>query len=238
MSKLIWTVALGMALLTVPLGSRAISAPVVVELFTSQSCSSCPPADALLGEFADEEQIIAIGYHVNYWDRLGWRDRFATRWGTERQYQYAAANDEHRVYTPQMIVDGETPVVGSDERQVRRLIATAHSVAKPATPSLRWKAPGVLRIELPESSGVAGAEIVLIRFDVRRTTHIVRGENGGKRLVYHHVARERLILGAYSGQARGMEVEVPPSDTEWGVAVLVQGSGPGRIWGAASLRAS
>ncbi len=225
-----------LALVLAPLAASA-QPPVVVELFTSQGCYSCPPADTFLGELAKEDGVVAIGYHVNYWDRLGWPDPYATNWGTDRQYGYAAAQRTRRVYTPQMMVDGQQPAVGSDRSLVRTLIRTAKTSAKPASPALSWRDKGTVRIALPDAPQAKGAEIWLIRFDEKQSTRIVRGENGGKRLAYHHVARERLALSRFDGQAQVVEASVTPGDVDWGVAVLVQQSGPGKIWGAASLRA-
>ena len=209
---------------------------VVLELFTSQGCYSCPPADKLLGAMAKEDGIVALGYHVTYWDRLGWPDPYGTQWGTERQYDYGLKWGTSRVYTPQIIVDGLQDEVGSRERSVRRLVAEARDIPKPASPDLSWR-DGALRIDMPDAPDAAGAEIWLIRFDEQRQTDILRGENGGKRLVYHNIVRKRYSLGRFDGRAQLMEASVPPGDTDWGVAVLVQDDGPGRIWGAATLAA-
>ena len=236
MKRILLALALALAPCTGSLAGGA-PPPVVIELFTSQGCYSCPPADRLLGELAREEGVVAIGYHVNYWDRLGWPDPYATNWGTDRQYGYAAAQRTRQVYTPQMMVDGLKPAIGSDEPHVRTLIRVAKGGAKPATPDLSWQDSRTVQIALPDAPQAKGAEIWLIRFDEKQTTHIVRGENGGKRLAYHHIARERQALGRFDGRAQVMAASVTPGDGDWGVAVLVQQSGPGQIWGAASLRA-
>lgn len=233
-------ILLCLALALVPFaGAQAESArpPVVVKLFTSQGCYSCPPADSLLGELVEQGGVVAIGYHVNYWDRLGWPDPFATNWGTYRQYGYAAAQRTRRVYTPQMMINGLKPADGSDESHVRTLIRSAKASAKPASPTLSWQDSSTLQIALPDAPQAKGAEIWLIRFDEKQTTHIMRGENGGKNLAYHHVARECQALGRFNGQARTIQATVTPGDVDWGVAVLVQQSGPGKIWGATSLLA-
>lgn len=239
MKHLLFCLATAAFSLALSAGAKAESArpPVVVELFTSQGCYSCPPADKLLGELVQEEGLVAIGYHVNYWDRLGWPDPFATKWGTDRQYGYAHAQRSRQVYTPQMIIDGETHTVGSDERRVRGLIRRARDNEKPASPALQWQDGQTVRIALPDAPQAKGAEIWLIRFDEKQTTHIVRGENGGKRLAYHHVARARQTLGRYEGAAKTIDAKVQPGETPWGVAVLVQESGPGKIWGAKALLA-
>jgi len=221
-----------------PARSDGARQPVLVELFTSQGCYSCPPADRLLGRLADEADVVALGYHVTYWDRLGWLDPFATEWGTSRQYAYGRAIGQGRVYTPQMVIGGQVHEVGSDERRVRAAIAAAAREPRPATPSLRWLAPNRIAIDLPAAADAAGAGIWLARFDRQRETEILRGENGGKRLAYHQVARERLALGRFDGRAQTLEAEVMPGDGgNWGVAVIVQQPGPGRVWGAALLNA-
>jgi len=212
------------------------TSPVVVELFTSQGCYSCPPADKLLGELAGEPDIVALSYHVTYWDRLGWPDPFGTKWGTERQYGYAGFAGHNRVYTPQVVVDGRRSMVGSQRRTVARAITQGREIPKPATPKLAWTAGGRLEVIMPHAPEAAGAEIWVVRFDVRRQTHILRGENGGKLLAYNHIARQRWRLGEFDGHAGRLETPVEPGDEEWGVVVLVQHAGPGPISGAASLK--
>ena len=212
--------------------------PVLVELFTSQGCSSCPPADRLLGRLAGEKGVVALGYHVTYWDRLGWPDPFATAWGTRRQYGYGETVSAGRIYTPQIVIDGRTHVVGSSEGQVRAEIAAASRGLHPATPVLRWMPDNRLQIVLPDAAEAAGAEIWLVRFDRRRETAVQRGENGGRRLANFQVARERVSLGRFDGRARTLEAAVPSQgDAGWGVAVIVQQPGPGRVWGSALLDA-
>jgi hypothetical protein len=238
MLRRIISLAFAAALLPAVIAKAETAAPpVVLELFTSQGCYSYPPADSLLGELAKHENVVALGYHVTYWDRLGWLDPFGTKWGTERQYEYARSTGEGRVYTPQLVVDGAKDAVGSDERKVRALIQRAQATSKPAQPTLGWTKDGKLTVSLPDAPEAAGAEIWLIHFDEKRHTDILRGENGGKRLAYHKVARERASLGRYKGRAQTIEAAVKPSDTEWGVAVLVQSRGPGRICGAATILA-
>ena len=224
--------------LCAPARSESAGGPVVVELFTSQGCYSCPPADQLLGELTAEGKVVALAFHVNYWDRLGWPDPFATDWGTRRQYGYGETISNRRVYTPQMVIDGQTHEVGADEPRVRAAIAAAARTAHPATPALRWLAPDRVRIDLPAAAAAAGADIWLARYDKRRETEILRGENGGKRLAYHQIARERIALGRFDGQAQTLETVVSPGEEgNWGIAVIVQLPGPGRILGAALLDA-
>lgn len=218
--------------------SESPSQPVLVELFTSQGCYSCPPADRLLGRLVEEGAVVALAFHVNYWDRLGWPDPFATDWGTRRQHRYGETVSNRRVYTPQLVIDGQAHEVGSNERGVRRAIAQAAATPHPATPALGWAGPGRLRIALPDAAAAAGADIWIARFDKRRETAILRGENGGKRLAYHQIVRERVSLGRFDGRAQTLETDIPPGEARnWGVAVIVQAPGPGRVLGAALLDA-
>src|SRR5258706_463821 len=101
----------------------AVARPVVVELFTSQGCSSCPPADALLKQLADDPSILALSFHVHYWDYLGWQDPFASQENTGRQRAYAALHQHHSIFTPEMVIDGSLSVVGSNRRQVEQALA-------------------------------------------------------------------------------------------------------------------
>lgn len=223
-------------ILTASAKAEPPKAPVLVELFTSQGCYSCPPADALLGRLAHEGEVVALGFHVDYWDRLGWPDPYASRASTERQYGYGRTVSQGRVYTPQMVIDGAAHEVGSAERRVRAAIARAERQPRPVTPRLQWLAPGRLQITLPAATDAKGAEIWLARFDRRQETEILRGENGGKRLAYHNIVRERRSLGRYMGQGETFEARVQAGEGEnWGVAVVVQTAGPGRVWGAALL---
>lgn len=214
------------------------AAPVLIELFTSQGCYSCPPADKLLGELAAKENVVALAYHVTYWDRLGWPDPFGTKWGTQRQYHYGRQISQGRVYTPQLVVNGQTHVVGSNRLSVRSAIDVAARSPNPATPQLRWLKDRRLQVTTPNAPAAAGAKITLIRFDKERETEILRGENGGKRLTYHQIVRERQALGRFNGQARTIQVAIQSDDPiEWGVAVIVQEADGGQVFGAAILSA-
>ena len=112
-------------LLAAPVRAESAKQPVLVELFTSQGCYSCPPSDRLLGRLAAEGDVVALAFHVTYWDRLGWPDPFATEAGTRRQHSYGATVSNGRIYTPQLIVNGQSHAVGSNERVVRADIARA-----------------------------------------------------------------------------------------------------------------
>jgi hypothetical protein len=223
---------------TVPVHAGSDRAPVLVELFTSQGCYSCPPADRLLGRLAAEGDVVALAFHVTYWDRLGWPDPFGTEEGTTRQYRYGDNFRRGSVYTPQLVIDGQTHEVGSNENRVRAAIAEAQQQSHPATPRLRWLPGNRLQVTLPASMPDAGATIWLARYDRSRQTDILRGENGGKRLDYHQIVREQKVLGVYDGKAQTLETLIEPSGgAAWGVAVIVQQRGQKRVLGAALLEA-
>jgi hypothetical protein len=179
------------------------STPIVVELFTSEGCSSCPPADRLLAELAatqpiDGAQIVALGQHVDYWDQLGWKDRFSSPALTNRQQRYAARFNNESVYTPQMVVDGRTEFVGSDAPAARRAIGRALSVrhgvlrleVTDASPALRVL---VTASALPRTSD--HADVVVAVTEDHLTSDVRRGENQGRTLTHAAVVREMTTVG-------------------------------------------
>jgi hypothetical protein len=184
------------SLLTIPLMPRrglagsppGVPTPVVLELFTSQGCSSCPPADALLGELTHTPGIIGLAWHVDYWNSLGWRDPFARPEWTERQKAYARhLNDE--VYTPALVVNGAAMVVGSDKVAVRRAIEEA----PPASVAVTLRHTGsVLEAEIGGAS--ASMTGLLVTYDPERSTEVGAGENQGRRLTDYRVVREVTAL--------------------------------------------
>ncbi len=209
--------------------------PVVVELFTSQGCSSCPPADRILGRLADRDDVIALGFHVNYWDRLGWPDPFATKAGTDRQYAYSPALGRRNVYTPQMVVDGRYDVVGFDAERLMVAIAQAEATSQAwLEVRLEWRGPGRLGYALPAGDGAA--RVHLVRFARKLDQDIERGENAGRRLSYSNVVREVVQVVRWNGAAMESEIEVDTAqDAAGGVALLVQDSRSMRMLGAAKL---
>ena len=217
-------------------GAWADSAkPVVVELFTSQGCSSCPPADRILGHLADRDDVIALGFHVNYWDRLGWPDPFATQAGTDRQYAYSPVLGRRNVYTPQMVVDGRYDVVGFHAERIKVAIAQAEAMsASRLAVRLEWRGPGRLGYALPAGEGAA--RVHLVRFARKLDQDIGRGENAGRHLSYSNVVREVSEVARWTGAAMQGElgVETPP-DEPGGVVLLVQDSRTMRMMGAAKI---
>jgi hypothetical protein len=205
--------------------SRA--APVVVELFTSQSCSSCPPADAILRELARRPNVLALDLHVDYWDGPGWRDPFASAAFTRRQREYASLLGNHEVYTPELVVGGHTGVVGSDREAVEAALAAAAS--DPQVPLSLHHDGTNLVAEAADGRGTA--TLWLAGYDSRRETRIGGGENGGRTLVEADVVRSLAPVAAWSG-ARLRTTVAPPAGER--AAVFLQAA-DGRIIGAAIL---
>jgi hypothetical protein len=162
-------------------------AAVVVELFTSQGCSSCPPADALLREFQNDPGVIPIAYHVDYWNGLGWRDPFSSRDWTVRQMAYVHAMQLPSAYTPQMVVGGTRQMVGSSAAVVRTAIAAAARESDNAVLMLSL-AKGVAIVNA--STRTAGLDLIVVATDDEATTRVEGGENGGRTLVDSAIARK------------------------------------------------
>ena len=212
--------------------ATAEPAPVVVELFTSQGCNSCPPADRLLGELARRDDVLPLSFHVTYWDRLGWPDTFGLERSTQRQGRYADWLGLDRVYTPQMVIGGRIDVVGSARGRVLEAISLLQRHARPG-PQLT-----IVGDRLAVSGGEHGAAAIwLVAFDEQHDVAIERGENRGRTLRYHHVVRELNWLGEWHG--RPLEVALPlaalSADGRDGAAILVQQLSDGAILAAARL---
>ena len=190
--------------------------PVVVELFTSQGCSSCPPADALLGELARRGDVLALGFHTSYWNGLGWKDPLSNQGSTDRQKAYARRFNGGQVYTPQIVVDGTSEMVGSD----RAAVFAALAEARPA--AIAPVSFAADRRSVAIGSGSGAGEVLLVRFAQRRTTHVGAGENTGRITVDFNAVEALAKLGAWDGTTLRFAIE-PPGSGE-GVAVLVQAS--------------
>jgi hypothetical protein len=212
-------------------------APVVVELFTSEGCSSCPPADAFLGELAQRPDIVALAFHVDYWDYIGWKDPYASPLATQRQHDYAAALGLHMVYTPQMVVDGRTDVVGSERGDVEAAIGKAAAGPKLAI-SIAKDAAGY-RVAIPAAAPPAGgpATVWLAVFDSKQETRVKRGENGGRTLKEFNIVREWRKIGTWDGNATTLPLAVAMGNADRkGCAIIVQAGPVGPILGAAVMR--
>jgi hypothetical protein len=228
-------IALAMAL-TGPAAAQTVS-PVVVELYTSQGCNSCPPADRYLGELAGQPGIVALSFHVDYWNYLGWRDPFSSPKFTYRQKEYAMSFRRSGVYTPQMVIQGRSEEVGSDRRSVARAIAEARKLKLPATVALDALGGNRIRATITAPADAKGADIWLALFDRKQTTAILRGENEGKTLTYHHVVRDWRKLGSVDRETIELQLTVTGEKGEKrdGAAVLLQRPHAGAILGAAII---
>ena len=215
---------LGLFVAVTPAG--ADTRPVVVELFTSQGCSSCPPADAFLAELARRDGVLALGFHISYWDRLGWRDPLSSPSSTDRQKVYARRLSGGQVYTPQIVVDGTDEMVGSDRASVLAALSAAHPQAlAPVTFAADRRSVAV-------GAGAGKGEIVLVRFLRHRTTEVVAGENSGRIANDFNGVESLTKLGEWVGEKLDFPIE-PPAPGE-GLAVLVQAP-DGHMLGAAMV---
>jgi hypothetical protein len=212
-----------------PVAAMAAERPVVVELFTSQGCSSCPPANAYLNELSrDRRDILALAFHVTYWDRLGWKDPFSLPAATQRQDQYG-----HRFgdgsYTPEMVVDGAAGMVGSDRGDVESAIEKARRNGRTAAAVSVTRNGEQVSIQVGAGSGTA--KVLLIGFDHEHTTAIGRGENSGRTLTEANVVRSIRSLGQWSGSQLRLSEPFPEGQD---VAVVLEAP-DGQIVGASRL---
>lgn len=222
--------------------------PVVVELFTSEGCSSCPPADALLSRLGKTQpvagaNIITLEEHVDYWDDQGWKDPFSSEAATSRQREYSQAFGGQEIYTPQMVVDGRTEFVGSSGMDALRVIRGASQAPKPAI-HLAWPEPDTLSIQVdPPANGfsVESAQLVLVIAENMLHSDVRHGENAGRALEHNGVVRQfspvEKIAAAQGGFSRAVAVHVSP---EWNRAnlravVFVQEQKSRRIVAASSI---
>jgi hypothetical protein len=216
-----------LALFAAPAG--AAQRPVVVELFTSEGCSSCPPADALLAELAARPDVLAFSFHVDYWDRLGWKDPFSSRAATRRQYHYAELLGLATVYTPQIVVDGKWQAVGSDRAAVESALVAAER-NRDQVPVTLVVDHGHAQVVLMPRAIEAPAGVLLIGFDRRHVTAVAGGENGGRTLAHVDVVRNFEEVAKFDGQASAIDLPIrSPSER---LAAVVQAS-DGRILGVA-----
>jgi hypothetical protein len=208
--------------------TRAATKPVVLELFTSQGCSSCPPADALLGTLARQPEVTALAWHVDYWDHLGWHDRYASRLATARQQAYARQLGSE-VFTPALIINGAHIVVGSDRKAVESAIAAAAPL--PIAVTLHRTEDGTV-VDIAQAPGPVRALRVV--YDPEQATSIGAGENEGERLREYRIVRDVEVLGEWDGAARQFTTK-PPGPAQ-GQVILLQ-SADLRIVGSADQTA-
>ncbi|EKF41813.1 hypothetical protein NA8A_14389 [Nitratireductor indicus C115] len=219
----------------------------VVELFTSQGCNSCPPADKVLSELADRDDVIALSYHVDYWDYLGWKDGMASPDNTERQQTYAHSLERASVYTPQAIINGQRDVNGARRDTVLSTLdgLSGGTGGLPVTMALHDTGDSIVidAGDMPAANGTASlnAHVLLIDFTARQSVAIRSGENGGKTFEYRNAVKRIQTVGMWNGQAKS--IELPKSEMMKkgdGCAVLLQAVDKkgrlGPILGAAMTR--
>jgi len=217
--------------------------PLLVELFTSQGCSSCRPADAYMEELARRDDLVALSMHVNYWDYIGWKDPFASNATTDRQRAYGRRLDRGQVYTPQIVIDGRDGVVGSNRRAVERAIDDARAAQRLRLRlriDARLAPDGGLVVVVPAAPSFKGAaDVWLARFDAERVTPVPRGENAGYVIRNVNVVRSLAHIGMWSGKP--LEIDLPPDvlmageGGRDGCVVIVQIAGLGPVLGVREL---
>ena len=219
----------GLALVLAASGVDAQSRPTVVELYTSEGCSSCPPAEAQIGKLAQQDGIIALAFHVDYWDSGGWHDRFDSPEATARQRQYAHTLKLATVYTPQLVVDGQRDVVGGGDGIGP---ATAKTPGVPVALSLQNDA---LVVQLGALQAATPCDVLLVGYLPQATSKVTRGENAGRELQEFNIVRSIRKLGSWQGAGESFSVPLKTLAGDAGaVAVLVQQRDQGPIIGAAT----
>ncbi|WP_342360247.1 DUF1223 domain-containing protein [Terrarubrum flagellatum] len=238
----LFAAAFGVAGLSRAASSESATSPrMVVELFTSQGCSSCPPADALLAKLAKEPDVIALSLPVDYWDYLGWKDTLATPAHTKRQKGYSIARGDRQVYTPQAVVDGVAHCVGSNRAEIEKAAkeSRGRDSALTVAVSLRRGDDGQWSAQLPAAPAVTGAQVVVMSVTKSREIAIGRGENADRKITYTNIVRGITPLGEWSGAAKAIPIEASAISGEGvdGFVVFVQvftpQGKPGAILGAA-----
>ena len=232
--------ALGAAAMFVKPAIAGSQRPVIVELFTSQGCSSCPPADAFLETLKDKPGVVVLSYHVDYWDYLGWRDTLGSAEYSQRQYDYAHSRGDMNVYTPQTIINGRDHFVGSQRSRVSAGIADAQSTSSQWIDIAMSDNATDVMISIAAGEPTKEATLWLMAFAPSITTEIKRGENAGSTIAYHNVVRKMVPAGMWHGEPAKIVLpkeSVVPADCKGWVALLQEGK-VGRIMGAATGGAS
>lgn len=237
--RIIWGLSLSLVLASPTFaGEFKLGPKAVLELFTSQGCSSCPKADALFVEMGKRPDVVTLAYHVDYWDYIGWEDTFGTAENSDRQRDYADAWGSSRIFTPQMVVNGKGGVVGSKADAVDGALSTA---TLPLNVSLTEKPGDLIDISVPAKADLSGGTIWLVTFLDHADVDIERGENEGKKVAYTHIVTGRQVLGMWDPKA-GSSLTLPVDEVltgeSNGAVILVQQEKnglPGPILGAASF---
>jgi hypothetical protein len=227
-----FALALGLGLLALPaVGQQTSTQGILVELFTSQGCSSCPPADALLQELSAQDGVIALALHVDYWDYIGWRDTFAQEKFTKRQRRYAAARNDNMVYTPQMIVAGDASVKGHDGAEAGAKIAAARALVDL---EVTRNGDDVVIFATPRAALSGDFVVDMVRYRPQSTVRIERGENEGREISYHNIVTQWDNLGQWSGKSVLTMHARATGDAP--VVVIIQRKGPAEVVASAVLK--
>ncbi len=219
--------------LTLWLPSAVIAQNVVVELFTSQGCSSCPPADDVLRELASEDGVIVLGWHVDYWDYLGWKDKFSRLENTERQMGYRDRWNLRTLYTPQAVIHGEAQIVGSNERKIRMYVDQFQAEESMLEITLNTSGDTADIKVSALASRLPAADIFLVRIIPEATTNIRRGENAGRTISYVNVVEEMTWIANWNGRSTVNVRASLKGDSKY--VVLVQAKDFGPVLGAEYL---
>jgi hypothetical protein len=215
-------------LVTLPVAA-AMPRPVVVELFTSEGCSSCPPADAYLSELSQQRSdILPLAFHVTYWNSLGWKDPFSLDVATQRQAEYGQRFGDGS-YTPEMVVDGTTAFVGSDRSSAEAAIQKAKAADSTSAPLSAVRKGNAITVSVGAGSG--SAQVILVGYDAQHTTAVGRGENGGRTLKESNIVRSFEPIGQWTGKPAMFTPQVPAGEK---TAVLLEAP-DGHIVGAARV---
>ncbi|MGB0799470.1 MAG: DUF1223 domain-containing protein [Planktomarina sp.] len=213
--------------------ANAEDRPVVVELFTSQGCSSCPPADAYLHELAKRSDVVALALHVDYWDYIGWKDSFADPAYTARQRSYARVQSERVVYTPQLMINGVEHVVGNRRNEVANAV-NKHAQSASVVSVDAYRRAGEVVVTLSKTNRPGNFDVHLVTVVRNSAVEILRGENAGKTITYANVVRDWRTIGNWNGQS-GIKLSGPMASTGQQV-VVVQRHGQGEIISAAWVK--
>ena len=207
---------------------------IVVELYTSQGCSSCPPADALMGHLTEMPHVIGLALHVDYWDYIGWKDTFGQAKFTDRQRAYARAEGSKMIYTPQIIVSGTDRVEGNSPGNVAAAVARQLAVQSPITLSIDRKG-NKLEISADADQAIGKTmQVVLVHYKPDATVDIKRGENAGQSVAYHNIVTDWDDVGSWDG-AGPLSLSINAGGAG-PVVVILQSKGPGEILAAARLQ--
>jgi hypothetical protein len=232
--------ALGAFVFAAPAFAGETREPIVVELFTSQGCSSCPQADAFVGELQSRHDVIALSFSIDYWDYIGWRDTLASHENTLRQQAYSKVLASRQIYTPQMVIDGDEDVPGNQRDNALQIIE------KCKHEDIAERVPVGLKLvgdEIDVTLGAGphrGATVWLAHTLDSRTVNIGSGENRGRTITYHNVVRSFAAVGKWSGDALSLRLPVKgqPGENSDGIVVWIQSGEMGQILGAAQLKLS